>query len=118
VAERLAADGSRVSQYTFLYDPSTQQNVAVPVGFGPAADGLYLTLYGTGLRGANTAGTRATVDGLPIPVIYAGPQPEFAGLDQVNLGPLPRSLAGRGEVPVAVEVDGRASNVLTVTFGN
>jgi len=48
-------------------------------------------------------------------VAYAGPQPQFAGLDQVNLY-VPRSLAGAGEVPVILTVDGVTANVVTVNI--
>jgi uncharacterized protein (TIGR03437 family) len=48
-----------------------------------------------------------------VPVSYAGPQPEYPGLDQVNVL-LPRSLRGRGEVNVALTVDGKAANTLRV----
>jgi len=43
---------------------------------------------------------------MPVAVAYAGKQPEFAGLDQIN-AELPRSLAGAGTVTVLVTVDGR-----------
>jgi fibronectin type 3 domain-containing protein len=39
----------------------------------------------------------------------------MTGLDQVNLA-VPGSLVGRGEVPVALEVDGRPANVVTVNL--
>jgi hypothetical protein len=46
--------------------------------------------------------------GLHVAVEYAGPQGAFAGLDQVNLR-LPRQLTGRGEVSLALLVDGKAA---------
>ena len=45
----------------------------------------------------------------------AGPQADFAGLDQVN-GLLPRSLAGRGEVQVLLSVEGKPANTVTVNI--
>jgi hypothetical protein len=51
--------------------------------------------------------------GLPVAVEYAGPQGAFAGLDQVNLR-LSRQLTGRGEVNLALLVDGKAANVVRV----
>jgi len=44
------------------------------------------------------------------------PQGQFAGLDQANLGPLPRTLAGRGEVNIMFTVSGKTANIVTVTF--
>ena len=38
----------------------------------------------------------------------------FPGLDQINIGPLPRSLAGLGAVEIRIEVDGIEANVVTV----
>jgi hypothetical protein len=34
----------------------------------------------------------------------------------MNVGPLPRSLAGRGEVPITITVDGKQANLVTVTI--
>jgi len=41
-------------------------------------------------------------------------QGQFAGLGQANLGPLPRSLIGRGEVQIILNLDGIQTNVVTV----
>ncbi len=38
----------------------------------------------------------------------------FPGLDQINIGPLPRSLAGRGAVEIRITVDGVEANVVQV----
>jgi len=38
----------------------------------------------------------------------------FPGLDHINLGPLPRSPAGRGLVDIEITVDGKAANVVKV----
>jgi uncharacterized protein (TIGR03437 family) len=40
-------------------------------------------------------------------------QTQYPGLDQINLY-VPRSLAGAGEVPVVLTVDGVTANVVTV----
>jgi uncharacterized protein (TIGR03437 family) len=42
-------------------------------------------------------------------VLYAGPQPEFDGLDQINVA-LPIALRGSGEVDVVVRANGALSN--------
>jgi len=46
-------------------------------------------------------------------VLYAGPQPSFEGLDQVNVQ-LPVTLGGSGEVNVVLTVDGQTANVVTI----
>jgi uncharacterized protein (TIGR03437 family) len=45
--------------------------------------------------------------------IYAGPQGQFPGLDQVNIA-LPISLRGAGVVDVTVTADGVASNAVKI----
>jgi uncharacterized protein (TIGR03437 family) len=75
-----------------------------------------LILYGTGIRGFTSSdNVRCTVGGISAPILYAGPQNTFAGLDQVNVQ-LPAELAGRGEVDVTLWVDGQLSNTVTVSF--
>jgi uncharacterized protein (TIGR03437 family) len=49
-------------------------------------------------------------------VPFAGAQGGFAGLDQLNIGPLPRSLAGRGNVMMTLTVDGVAANTVQLNF--
>jgi uncharacterized protein (TIGR03437 family) len=88
---------------------------AIPLDLGPAGAELYVSLFATGLR--NFSGdVTVTVDGVPVP--FSGPvaQGEFEGLDQLNIGPLPRSLAGRGEVDIVVTVDEKQANVVTVAL--
>jgi uncharacterized protein (TIGR03437 family) len=46
---------------------------------------------------------------------YAGSQMQYPGLDQINIT-LPRTLAGAGVVAVTVEVDGVASNTVSLEF--
>jgi uncharacterized protein (TIGR03437 family) len=76
---------------------------------------VFLTLYGTGIRGRRSlTDVRATVGGLAVPVTYAGAQGSIAGLDQVNVGPLPRALAGKGVVDVVVSTGGFHSNPVQV----
>ncbi len=85
-----------------------------PIDLGAETDRVYLLLYGTGIRGRRSLeAVRVHVGGVPAPVTYAGPQPEFPGLDQVNVL-LPRQLRGRAEVEVSLVVDGRAANSVLV----
>ena len=77
-----------------------------------------LVLYATGIRNrASLAGVKVTINGTSVPVLYAGPQPDFAavGLDQVNVA-LALSLRGAGESQVVLSVDGQVSNTATVNF--
>jgi uncharacterized protein (TIGR03437 family) len=89
--------------------------VALPINMGPASDQIYLTLYGTGLRAAATAGTTLTINGVDVPVQYAGAQGGFVGLDQINVQ-LPRSLAGAGSVELVVKANGLPTNTVYLEF--
>jgi len=51
-----------------------------------------------------------------VPVTYAGAQGIYVGLDQVNVGPVPRSLMGAGVVSVALTVDGQQANSVQVAI--
>jgi uncharacterized protein (TIGR03437 family) len=100
-------------------DVFTLQNGVVtprPIPFGPETDNLVLTLYGTGIRGRSALSqVTVTIGGIPLTPVYAGAQPTYPGLDQVNVN-LPRSLAGRGRVDVSITVDGKTSNVTGLVF--
>jgi uncharacterized protein (TIGR03437 family) len=117
VATRVKADGSQSSEVVFqcLAGPGTC--LAKPIDLGAAGDRVYLLLFGTGIRGrSGLPAVRLTLDGANVPVDYAGAQSEFAGLDQVNAGPVPRSFAGHGETAVELTVDGKPANIVTISF--
>ncbi len=89
--------------------------VGTPINVGVDAP-VYLTLYGTGIRNRSSlTNVKVTIHGVSVPVQYAGPQPEFPGLDQVNVQ-LPLSLRGSGESNVVLTVDGQTSNAVTITI--
>jgi uncharacterized protein (TIGR03437 family) len=106
---RVAGDGTRTQK--LIFDSNTRE--PVPVSLGNAGDQVYLLLFGTGLRGFAESAT-ATIGGQAVTVAGPVPQPEFPGLDQANLGPLPASLAGAGEVDIVLSVDGLPANTVTV----
>lgn len=90
--------------------------MATPVDLGGADDVTVLELYATGLRGRTSlASVSCTIGGLEVPVLYAGPQGQYAGLDQVNVS-LPRSLAGKGQIPLLLTVDGASANRVLLSF--
>ena len=111
---RVASDGTQTTG--LLFDPAKPigSRVAVPVDLGASADPVYLSLYGMGFR--NAAHATAAVGGLNVPVLAFAAVPQFAGEDVVNIGPLPRSLAGRGEVTVVLVFDGKPANPVSVSF--
>lgn len=82
---------------------------------GAATDLLYVTLYGTGLRSySSLTNVHASIGGTPAQIAYIGAQ-GTAALDQVNLL-VPHSLAGSGEVPVVLTVDGQTANVAAISL--
>ena len=87
-----------------------------PINVQAASDRLYLMLYGTGLRRHSLNPVKAAVGGVSVPVLYAGPQSQFQGLDQINLGPLPAGLQGKGDVDVIITVDGVPANTVRLNF--
>ena len=86
---------------------------SVPIDLGVDTP-VYLSLYGTGIRGRSSlSNVTVTINGISVPVLYAGPQPDFAGLDQVNVA-LTLNLRGSGESNVVLTVDGQTTNTVTV----
>jgi uncharacterized protein (TIGR03437 family) len=73
-------------------------------------------VYGTGISGRSSlANVAAEIGGVPSYVAYAGAPGQYAGLDQVNVY-VPPSLAGAGEVPLVLTVDGVTANVVTINI--
>jgi uncharacterized protein (TIGR03437 family) len=89
--------------------------VSVPISLGIDTP-VYVSFYGTGIRNRSSlANVGVTINGIGVPVLYAGPSPNFAGLDQVN-ATLILNLRGSGESSVVVTVDGQASNIVTINI--
>jgi len=99
--------------YSLIWD----QNFApTPITVGPVETPTYLTLFGTGWR-HRTALSAVTVmiNGVAAEVTYCAEQPDFPGLDQLNLI-IPSSLAGAGSVTVTITIDGKTANPTTITL--
>lgn len=112
---RIAANGTQtiepLSQFT------NGQQVAIPINLGPVGEQVFLILFGTGIRGRSSlSNVIANLGGTPLPVSFADAQGTLAGLDQLNLGPLSRSLQGRGTLNLNILVEGQAANVLQITL--
>jgi uncharacterized protein (TIGR03437 family) len=56
---------------------------------------------------------KVTIGIVDVAPLYAGPQPMFPGLDQINV-PLPLTLRGAGEVNVTVTIDVMMSNPVKI----
>jgi uncharacterized protein (TIGR03437 family) len=110
---RVKADGTQAYEQVAVFDAVQGRYVAQPIDFGTSTDRLFLLLYGTGFRNAGVVSLQ--VGGTTLQLSYAGKQPQFNGLDQVN-AELPRSLAAAGEVVVKFQADGKPANQVTLTF--
>jgi uncharacterized protein (TIGR03437 family) len=103
----------QISQYnagTNSFDP-------IPIDLGPEGDQVFLIMFGTGFRfrsGEN--GVSVKVGGRTLQSLFSGAVQGFIGLDQLNLSPLPRELAGAGVVNVEITIDGKAANTTTLSI--
>ncbi|MGH9842575.1 MAG: NF038122 family metalloprotease [Blastocatellia bacterium] len=96
------------------FDAAQRRFTPLPLDLGPAAEELYLALFGTGLGfPPSTSTVSVKIGGLEAPVQYAGFTPDYAGLDQVNVR-LPRSLIGRGEVDLVLTAAGKPANTVKI----
>ena len=58
---------------------------------------------------------KVTIGGIPAAVPYLGVQSQYPALDQMNVI-VPHGLAGAGEVPIVLTVDGQTANVVTISL--
>ncbi len=115
VALRIKADGAQSYEPVSRFDSAQNRFVAVPIDLGPATDQVFLVLYGTGIKFRSAlSAVSVAVGGANSEVLFADAAPGYVGLDQVNAR-LSRALAGRGEVDVALSVDGKAANTVRVS---
>jgi len=115
---RVSQNGDRTFESIYQTDPNGGVT-ALPIDFGSAADTVYLSLYGTGIRNLSSlTAVSATVNWqFSAPVTYAGPQGTYAGLDQVNVQlPSAVAAAGPGTIVLQLTVDGQPSNRVTLSI--
>ncbi len=111
--QRVRSDGSESYDRVASFDPAANRIVGNPIELR-AEEQTFLVLYGTGLRQrSHLTAVRAFIGGLEAEVLYAGPQGQYAGLDQLNLR-IPSTLRGRGEITVELELDGRLTNPVKI----
>lgn len=110
---RISRDGARTEQSPFACDVVCSP---APIDVSGEDAQSVLVFYGTGIRGRTSIDrVKAVIGGEEVPVSFAGAQPTFAGLDQVNIT-LPATLRGRGEVDLVLLVDGRLSNPVQLSL--
>jgi uncharacterized protein (TIGR03437 family) len=106
----LRTDASGAQSSGFLFDLPNRDPLLVDLG--APTDQVFLSLYGTGFRGAKKA--TAAVGGVSVPVAGSAATGIYQGEDIVNIGPLPRSLAGQGVVAVVLTFDNKPANTVYV----
>jgi uncharacterized protein (TIGR03437 family) len=113
-AAAVRVDASGAQTPLEVVDFSTQPYRGRPISLGASSDQVVLLLYGTGFR--NHAGAiEVTIGGELAQVLGIAAQPQYAGLDQMNVI-IPRSLIGKGEAEVVVKLGGKTLNTVTVTI--
>ena len=103
---RVTPADQRITGYAF--DLTTGNAIDIPRAAG---DQIYLLLYGTGFRHATRV--TASANGQNVSVLGAVAQSQYAGLDQVNIGPLPSKLPS-GTVTVRLFADAQPANTIAV----
>ena len=112
---QIRSDSSERYERVARYDPTTKQFAANPIRLLPN-ESAFLILYGTGWRKrSDLAAVQARIGGFATEVLYAGPQGDYAGLDQLNLR-LPPNLIGRGDITVELEIDGQPTNPVKISI--
>ncbi len=114
---RVRENGSLSYEPQAQFDAAAGKIIPVPIDPGADTDQLFLILFGMGLRArSSVAGITAMIGHENAEVLFAGPQGDFIGLDQVNVR-IPRSLIGRGDVEVKLSVDERPTNSVRLNAG-
>jgi trimeric autotransporter adhesin len=100
--------------YQPVVDASGNEVPVLPIG----ANGqpTIMAVFGTGFRNAPPSTIMATIQGNPVPLVYAGLAGIDVNKDQANFF-IPPSLVGAGQVSLQFTVNGQASNVVTFTIG-
>jgi uncharacterized protein (TIGR03437 family) len=98
------------------YDATVGANLPLPINMGTRLNKVFLTLFGTGFRNrANLDGVTVYLNGVFTPALYAGPQNQYPGLDQLNFE-IPQSFSGtNGVVTIQLIVNGVVANPVFVT---
>jgi uncharacterized protein (TIGR03437 family) len=112
---RVHADGS-ASPPDYAYQCGAAPGSCLPrsIDLGPATDQVFLELFGTGIRGRNAlTDVLVSVGGVSVTPQYAGAQPQYPGMDQVNIL-LPAALAGRGSLTIDLSVAGLHANPVAI----
>lgn len=113
---RVKADGSTRYEPIAEYDVAKQRFVPKPISLGEETDKTYLLLFSSGLRQRkDLSSVTVRIGNTTLPPLYAGPQGDFDGLDQVNVL-LPRTFQGSGELRLVLSAEGQDANQVRIAF--
>ena len=113
-AVRVARNGTETSLEVVRYDSALRRYVATPIDLRSSRDPVYLTFFGTGMRGRDEPAS-VTIGGERVDVHSLEPASGFSGVDELVVGPIPRSISGE-DLEVGAVVDGLASNGVTISI--
>ena len=106
---RVSADGRQTPVAVFnCFGPVTSPFACGPAPIRLSNDTVYLSFFGTGFRAANLGNVTASINGVRVPVQYAGPQ-GTQGIDQINLA-LPPGVVIRPPAFISIGIDDVAAN--------
>ena len=116
---RVKANNEQIFESPSQFNAATGRIVTRPIDLGPDGERVFLVLFLSGIRktsdpngdGNVNENVRIVIGGVNVIPDYAGAQPNFIGLDQIN-AVIPRSLIGRGKVNLSVTVTGFGSSNL------
>ncbi|QQS47129.1 MAG: hypothetical protein IPM66_00180 [Acidobacteriota bacterium] len=110
-------DGQQTFEPVSQFNQGTLMFEAIEIDLGGETEQVYLIVFGTGFRGRSSLmNVPVTLGGESLPVLFVGPSPDFVGLDQANLGPVPRNLIGRKTVNLNMTVDTKPANLVTLSI--
>jgi len=108
----MTQDGVQSSSPAYQCDAAGNCS-ALPIDLGDGSQDVLLVLHGTGIRNAGAVGGQ--IGGLDVETVAFNPNGSAPGVDDVTLR-LPQWLAGLGEAPISMIVDGKTANAVTVSF--
>jgi uncharacterized protein (TIGR03437 family) len=99
---RVKASGQQTYEAIAQFSSTDNKFIPKPIDMGPDTDRVFLILYLTGVRNAGSAANvRLMIGGEELSPSGLAPQPDFVGLDQINVE-LPRTLIGKGALRLSV----------------
>jgi len=110
VALRVASNGQQTPVPVF----QCSGNSCKPVPIDVSTETVHLWLFGTGIRNRSSlSGVTCKINGIAAPVILAGAQGQYPGLDQVEVQ-LTSVLKGAGQANLILTVDGKMANTVQI----